>query len=231
MKKMDPVIEGQSYLISKSTGNPIISNPLHIISYPSFISLNIVIPSKKVYGCKDREYLIKLVKIFYDNPHKLRSVKDSSQGSCFSEQFLRVFETGADHKEFLNYFRDSFEIENLRFEDEILNHEKVKFRIFYLAYCISKCWFGQMVEKVEVNNFEHCLSDLRYLRAVPIMLESFRIFNKFEVSPPAFKQMSCLMSISLKKCLKLHDIEAPMTLMNMASTYYMYKVSILNMNL
>ena len=84
-----------------------------------------------------------------------------------------------------------------------------------------KSWFGKADNVSEFNLFINAIKSELYYRAFPLVIECFRKFGDYEISPEAYTQLSDLMMIVLTESGLKYDVSTPSTLMNMANTYFM----------
>jgi hypothetical protein len=93
-------------------------------------------------------------------------------------------------------------------------------RIVFMGRKMINSWFGKEVSLEHFNMFIDLLKDKNYLLSFPVMLESFRKFNYFQVHENGYKTFCELILLCLTQSSILKGVTIPLILLNMSSTYY-----------
>jgi hypothetical protein len=93
-------------------------------------------------------------------------------------------------------------------------------RIVFMGRKMINSWFGKEVSLEHFNMFIDLLKDKNYLLSFPVMLESFRKFNYFQVHENGYKTFCELILLCLTQSSILKSVTIPLILLNMSSTYY-----------
>ena len=93
-------------------------------------------------------------------------------------------------------------------------------RIVFMGRKMINSWFGKEISLEHFNMFIDLLKDKNYLLSFPVMLESFRKFNYFQVHENGHKTFCELILLCLTQASILKSVTIPLILLNMTSTYY-----------
>ena len=99
-------------------------------------------------------------------------------------------------------------------------------RITFIGRKMVNIWFGREISIEHFNLFVDLLKDRNYLVSFPIMLEAFRKLNYFEIQSTGYQHfceliLGCLTEVTAAhQSLQIKNVTIPLSLLNMASTYY-----------